>query len=179
MNNNFIEEGERACKKAATAYADLLAQQVSVKKRLSDEIEKLNILTRRKENLAATATESLSTSADTKSYEKYKTSLRKLGFEIDACKDAIATLEKSVLPQLEQKIRSTQANLTKSISEFCATKKPDIEAKRNKLLAEWLNLGRDYRQNCRDLFSKLGGKFSNIDPNLLLKTPPELQENLF
>jgi len=110
--------------------------------RLRDEKALLIRLRQQKEKLTGLSDESLVDSDN--SYEKFKTSLRKLAVQIESTEAAIGTLEGKILSDLQKEMQESEQKLKNVLHDFCIQHKSDCEVEMTELLDRLVALQDDY-----------------------------------
>lgn len=117
-----------------TKIADLTKTIATAQKNLSKEKEAVQSLQDRIEKLKALS--SVSLTDDQLSFDKFKTSLKKLTTELDTSQQIVSTFEGEVIPAKENELRDARRNLEITLRSCLMESKPVSEERIRKLLSQ-------------------------------------------
>ena len=100
---SFKLKADDKCRTLHKTVADLSKQLPKVRKRLQDEKDNRDSLQSRLEKLTDLSVESLS--GDVTSYERYKTSMKKLNTELAVSEEIVRNIEGKILPSAESRLK--------------------------------------------------------------------------
>jgi len=150
----FKPETEKVVGKLS-ANVKTLAQQVRrITKRLADEKNNSVRLAERIKELKALAGESLTD--DQNSYEKYRTSLKKLSVELETSDSMIKSLAEEILPGKQREFNTAAINLKSTLTAYLLRCRPMADARINGLLKECVGVRQDFLDSFTKIFADCG-----------------------
>jgi len=137
-----------------TTFESLNSQLEKILKRLKDETYNRKNLEEQIQRLKDLSGESLS--GETGSYEKFKTSMKKLNEQLKVSTDMVETLESEIVPNTERQLIEAKGKLERAVSDFLLSKKPDFEKRLAELFQRLSDEQKDFLDSAKRLFTENG-----------------------
>jgi hypothetical protein len=133
---------------------ELRQQLPKIIQRRNDERNNIERLTERIEKLKRLSGESLT--GELNSYEKFKTSLKKLNTELDAAQEAERLLSGDIIPKKQRQQETAEANLKIKLNVFLLRSRVIPDAKINQLLQDCIKERQDFLDAFTRIYSDYG-----------------------
>ena len=153
-HESFKAKAGDKCRTLYKTVSDLSTQLPRLKQRLSDEKENAANLTGRIQKLQDLAVESLS--GDKQSFEKYKTSQRKLNTELAVSEEVVNNIATQILPNAEARLRDAEVNLKIVLEQLIHETRPIADAKINEFLRSCVNERENFLDAWRAIYNDFG-----------------------
>jgi hypothetical protein len=150
-------ETEKVVGKLSATVKNLAEQVQRIKKRLADEKNNSVRLAERIRELKSLAGESLTD--DQNSYEKYRTSLKKLSVELETSDSMIKSLAEEILPGKQREFDAAQINLKSALTAYLLKSRPIADRQIRELLTEAIRVRQDFLDSFTKIFADYGLAF--------------------
>ena len=150
---SFKLKADDKCRTLHKTVADLSKQLPKVRKRLQDEKDNRDKLQSRLEKMADLSVESLS--GDVTSYERYKTSMKKLNVELAVSEEIVQNISTNILPNAEIRLLDAERNLKIVLNQLIHETRPVADEKINEFLRSCI----DERDKFLDAWRTIYGDF--------------------
>lgn len=147
-------ELDELIKNLKTAFESQNSQREKILKRLKNETYNRKNLEEQIQRLKDLSGESLS--GETGSYEKFKTSMKKLNEKLKVSSDMVETLESETVPNTERQIVEAKGKLERAVSDFLLSKKPDFEKRLAELFQALSDEQEDFFDSAKRLYNENG-----------------------
>jgi len=147
-------ETEKVVGELFATTKNLNEQVQRIKKRLADEKNNSVRLAERIRELKSLAGESLTD--DQNSYEKYRTSLKKLSVDLETSGSMIKSLSEEILPGKQRKFDAAQINLKRALTAYLLKSRPVADRQIRELLTEAIRVRQDFLDSFTKIFADYG-----------------------
>ena len=153
----FQADFEAATESYVADVANIQSQYDKAQQRLAVERGRIERAEAESAKLKDRAGQSLS--GERGSYDKFKSSLRRLQEELSVATDAAAVLDRDVLPNIQAQLAEAKSALEKAAGEFFAKMRSAFEARLQELFGDLLTEADDYFGSCRKLAESAGVRY--------------------
>jgi hypothetical protein len=164
----FKPEVEKIVAALVESFSVCKSKLALTEKRLNDQTSLLDRLNRQKDTLTSLADESLADDINSvNSFDKFKTSLRKVNADIESTSEAVEAVEGKIIPVQRRALEEAQQKLETALEGFCQQQKNDCETSMNALLSQIIELQDDFYDFHSLIFTDYGLTLKNNSSNVL------------
>lgn len=154
-------ETEKVVGNLSASVKNLAEQVRRITKRLADEKSNSDGIKERIRQLKSLAGESLT--GDQNTYEKFRTSLKKLSAELETSDSMIRSLSEEILPGKQRELNTALSDLTNTLTAYLLRTRPLADARINELLRECIGIRQDFLDSFTKIFADCGLVFIDSD----------------